>query len=266
LDLPHPTPWLPYSPELFFRFQCYWALVLDRQRNRPDMRLPFHALGGERDRVWTRYTEERQPSRSKETTRLCLLDESLWECLQDRKFRQQARLRLVTTYFTPPEQIALCVRLRLPEPSSAEVAAIRQSAEAYKASQKKGRDSRFRSDVLLSYRFTCALTGYSLNTTKENMVEAAPIHQHADSGNDDPRNGLALTPDAHWLFDRGLWTAEPCGGDFVVLVAGEHFKDASPDGRSLCDRHEKPLFFHGDSGLRPDPRHLAWHRRNRFVG
>jgi hypothetical protein len=83
------------------------------------------------------------------------------------------------------------------------------------------------------------------------MVEAAHIHQHADSGNDDPRNGLALTPDAHWLFDRGLWTAEPCGGEFVVLVAMDHFKDASPDGRSLCDRHGKPLFFLGDSGLGP---------------
>ena len=43
------TPWFAYSPELFFRFQCYWALVLDRQRNRPDMRLPFHALGGDVD-------------------------------------------------------------------------------------------------------------------------------------------------------------------------------------------------------------------------
>jgi len=214
------TPWIAYSPELFFRFQCYWALVLDRQRNRPDMRLPFHALGGERDRVWSRYTEERQPSRSKETTRLCLLDESLWECLQDRKFRQQARLRLVTTYFTPPEQIALCARLRLPEPSSAEVAAIRLSAEAYKASLKKGRDSRFRSDVLLSYRFTCALTGYSLNTTKENMVEAAHIHQHADSGNDDPRNGLALTPDAHWLFDRGCGRRSLAAGSLSFWLPG----------------------------------------------
>jgi hypothetical protein len=67
----------------------------------------------------------------------------------------------------------------------------------------------------LGYRFTCALTGYFLNTTKENMVEAAHIHQHADSGNDDPRNGLALTPDAHWLFDRDLWTAEAFQGCFA---------------------------------------------------
>jgi len=30
----------------------------------------------------------------------------------------------------------------------------------------------------------------------------APIHPHAVSGNDDPGNGLALTPDAHGMFDR----------------------------------------------------------------
>jgi len=260
------TPWISYSPELFFRFQCYWEIVYDRQRNRPDMRLPFHALGGERDRVWTRYTEDGAPSRSKETTRLCYLDDSLWNCLQDGAFRREARLCLVTTYFTPVEQIALCTRLRLPEPSTEEVAVIRQSAEAYKASLKKGRDSRFRSDILLNYRFTCALTGYSLNTTKENMVEAAHIHQHAVSGNDDPHNGLALTPDAHWMFDRGLWTAEPCGDEFIVIVAKGHFKESSPYGRTLCDHHEKPLFFLQDTILRPDPKHFAWHRRHRFVG
>ena len=42
------TPWISYTPELFFRFQCYWAIVFERQRNKPDMRMPFHALGGAR--------------------------------------------------------------------------------------------------------------------------------------------------------------------------------------------------------------------------
>lgn len=260
------TPWLPYSPELFFRFQCYWAIVYDRQQNRPDMRLPFHALGGERDGLWTRHTEDGAPSRSKETTRLCNLDSSLWDALADADFRRQARQRLISTYFTPAEQIALCVRLRLPEPTGAEIAAIKESADAYKASQKKGRDVRFRSEVLLNYRFTCALTGYMLTTTKENMVEAAHIHQHSLSGNDDPGNGLALTPNAHWLFDRGLWTAAEQKGDFVVLVALGHFTDSSPEGESLARHHRRPLFFHQDSRLRPDARHLAWHRRSRFLG
>ncbi len=28
------------------RFRDYWDLVLDRQRNSPDIPMPFHALGG----------------------------------------------------------------------------------------------------------------------------------------------------------------------------------------------------------------------------
>ena len=90
--------------------------------------------------------------------------------------------------------------------------------DAFKARQKKGRDSRFKSDVLGGYYFTCALTGYRLDTTRL-PVQAAHIHQHAVSGNDDPRNGLALTPDAHWMFDAGLWTAVPQGSGLLVVVA-----------------------------------------------
>jgi putative restriction endonuclease len=209
--------------------------------------------------------EDGKPSLSKETSRLCHLDESLWNCIQEEAFRKKARLRLITTYFRPAEQIALCARLGLAEPSGDEILEIRQSADTYKDSLKKGRDSKFRSDVLLNYRFTCALTGYSLNTTKENLVEAAHIYQHAVSGNNDPRNGIALTPDAHWTFDRGLWTAEPHGDDFIVIVAMDRFKDSSPYGQSLCDHHEKPLFLSEETSLRPNPKYFAWHRKNCFV-
>jgi len=259
------TPWISYSPELFFRFQCYWAIVYDRQRNKPDMRLPFHALGGKRDRIWTCHMEDGKLSLSKETTRICHLDASIWDCIQNEAFRKEARISLIMTYFTPAEQIALCARLGLPEPSSAEISQIKQNADVYKDSLKKGRDSKFRSDVLLDYRFTCALTGYSLNTSKENLVEAAHIHQHAVSGNNDPRNGLAFTPDAHWMFDRGLWTAESKGHDFIVIVATDHFKESSPFDRSLGKHHGNTLFFSKESKLRPDPKYFAWHRKNCFV-
>jgi hypothetical protein len=46
------APWVAYSPQLFFRFQSYWDIVRARQQNRPNLRMPFHALGSERDRVW----------------------------------------------------------------------------------------------------------------------------------------------------------------------------------------------------------------------
>jgi len=41
------------------------------------------------------------------------------------------------------------------------------------------------------------------------MVEAAHIRPFAVSGDDDPRNGLAFTPDMHWAMDRNLIAPGP---------------------------------------------------------
>lgn len=260
------SPWIPYSPELFFRFSCYWDLVHDRQQNRPDLRMPFHALGGKRDRLWERFTADRLPSISRDTTRLCRMEESLWDALTDPQFRLSARARLIGAYFEPREQIALCARLRLPEPTTDEIILIKEDANEYKKSLTKGRDSGFRTAVLSGYQYTCALTGYRMCTEKEHMVEAAHIHQHAESGDDDPRNGLALTPDAHWMFDRGLWTIAYQDSRYVIRVANDKYSDESPFGRTL-DKHDgRSPFFNHETGLRPDPKRLAWHQRNVFIG
>ncbi len=253
--------WVKYDVRLVSRFRDYWELVLERQRNQPDIPMPFHALGGDKDNVWERFTADGQLSLAKATTRLCSLGPDLFACFQDAGFRRKARETLVTVYFTPKEQVMLCARLELSVPKTAEIAAFREQADAFKASQKKGRDSRFKSDVLGGYYFTCALTGYRLDTESSSIVQAAHIHQHAVSGNDDPRNGLALTPDAHWMFDAGLWTAVPAGDHFIVRVARNRFSESSPHGRSLVDHDGKSLHFHEHSRLRPDPAHFAWHAR-----
>ncbi|MCC5808585.1 MAG: HNH endonuclease [Opitutales bacterium] len=258
--------WVRYDVRLVSRFRDYWELVRERQRNQPEIPMPFHALGGEKDRIWERFTTDGQPSKAKATTRLCSLDSKLFACFQDPGFRREARKTLVTLYFTPREQVMLCARLGLPVPQTAEIQALREEAAEFKARQKAGRDSRFKSDVLSGYYFTCALTGYRLDTETSSIVQAAHIHQHARSGNDDPRNGLALTPDAHWLFDQGLWTALPKGDDFIIHVAVGRFKESSPHGRLLADFHARPLHFHEHARLRPVPDFLAWHRERRFVG
>ena len=259
------SPWISYSPELFFRFSCYWQIVYDRQLNRPEMRLPFHALGGHRDRIWERFTEDREPSRSRETTRLCHMDESLWDALRDPAFRRAARIQLVAVYFEAAEQIALCVRLKIPEPTTDAVAAIKRNAAEYKKSLTKGRSARFRSDVLIGYRFTCALTGYRMNTDGEHLVEAAHIHQHSESGDNDPRNGLALTRDAHWMFDRGLWTVDYLDGDYLVRVAVGKVRGRVADWSEFDPTQREKSLPTGDRGLPPDPTRLAWHRTNIFL-
>lgn len=257
--------WVKYDVRLVSRFRDYWELVQERQRNSPDIPMPFNALGSEKDRVWKCFTTDGQPSKSKLTTRLCHLDPELFACLQDTDFRRQARRTLIAIYFTPTEQVMLSARLGLPAPETAAVAALKADAAAYKARQKKGRDSRFKSDVLGGYYFTCALTGYRLDTETTSLVQAAHIHQHSVSGNDDPRNGLALTPDAHWMFDQGLWTAENKGDHFLICVAQGRFTESTPHFRSLAAHHGQPLRFHPNARLRPDPAHLEWHHRIKYL-
>jgi putative restriction endonuclease len=227
--------------------------------------MPFHALGGDRDQVWETFTTDGAPSRAKATTRLCRFDHALWDCLQDPGFRRRARLILVSLYFTPAEQIELCTRLELPFPRTPEIKAIKAEGEAFKTRQKKGRDGRFKSLVLNGYHFTCALTGYRLDTESGSIVQAAHIHQHAKSGNDDPGNGLALTPDAHWMFDSGLWTAVPIGDDFVIKVANGHFTE-SPGIIRLMPLNGRALHFAALARIRPDPAHFHWHISAKFLG
>ena len=159
----------------------------------------------------------------------------------------------------------LSARLGLPAPKTAEIAALREQADEFKARQKKGRDSRFKSDVLGGYYFTCALTGYRLDTEQSSIVQAAHIHQHAVSGNNDPRNGLALTPDAHWMFDQGLWTAIPKGDHYLIKIATARFTENSPYGRTLTAFDGKPLHFHDHARLRPDQMHFEWHRKKHRI-
>ncbi len=260
-----PDGWVKYDVRLVSRFRDYWELVQDRQRNSPDIPMPFNALGGDKDQVWETFTADGQPSKAKATTRLCSLDPDLFACLQDAAFRRKARETLVSIYFTPREQVMLCARLGLPVPNTADIDAMKLDADEFKARQKKGRDSRFKSDVLGGYYFTCALTGYRLDTETTSIVQAAHIHQHAVSGNDDPRNGLALTPDAHWMFDAGLWTAVPKGDDLFVQVAINRFTESSPHGRMLACFNGQPLHFHDHARLRPDKMHFEWHRKTHLI-
>ena len=155
----------------------------------------------------------------------------------------------------------------MPVPSSDELAEVRQDQTAYKAQLSRGRDARFKVSVISGYHFTCALTGYRLIASKSTYVPLEAAHIHADSkrGPDTPDNGLALTPTAHDLFDAGLWTVDDnlrihvAKSDIAesILPGGSHFK--------LADLHGHPLSFAPQASLRPDPAHLAWHRREVFA-
>ena len=243
--------------QLNLRFRSYSPICAPRRGNAIDLNLPFRHLAS--DGLYAHVGDDE---------RVVHLDPVLLARFRAPRFRQEARRRIVATYFPPDEQVALYAALGMPEPSSDELAAVRQDQAAYKAQLHRGRDARFKVSVISGYHFTCALTGYRLIASKSTYVplEAAHIHAHARKGPDSPENGLALTPTAHDLFDAGLWTIDDdlrirvAQSDLIesILPGGSHFK--------LSDLHGRRLSFSPQATLRPDPTHLAWHRQQHRKG
>jgi putative restriction endonuclease len=116
--------------------------------------------------------------------------------------------------------------------------------------------------IVAAYNYTCALTRYRLMTIPGAcIVDAAHIHQFADSRNTDPRNGLALCKNAHWLFDNGLWTLTH---DFRVIVAEGRFTEDGPDQMLLREYHGQRIYLPAEPAHWPGPVHIARHRKHRF--
>jgi putative restriction endonuclease len=243
------------SPDLAFRFSVYSSVVAKRRKQSPEVRLPFHHLGS--SGIWQPLTADGVPSPDKKLTTLVKFDPSFFDCLSDNKFRDRARRILIETepYFLPEEKAALYSMLNI-KPSVPET---RENEELYRANIQRGRDARFRIEVvLLAYKHTCALTGYRLTTLEmESIVDAAHIHAFSDSRSNDPRNGLALTKNAHWQFDHGLWSLN---NDYRVLLNREKFIEDGVPGQRLADFEGRRIFLPSDPKYWPEYTYLDWHR------
>ena len=212
-------------------------------------------------KLWTPLTAEGVKSTHRELTTSIAFSPQFFEALMCEEFRAEAARVLIGNYFEHAEQVALYEMAGVEPPSSSQTVRLYED-EADVESRARGRSARFRVDVVAAYCHTCALTGYRITTVSgHSIVDAAHIHQFADSRNDDPKNGLALCKNAHWLFDLGLWSIDD---DYRVVVASELFVEACPTQESLLKMVGKQLLLPRDQQLWPSLKNIAWHRRERF--
>jgi putative restriction endonuclease len=254
-----PNSPLALTPELAFRFFGYYSIVARRRKQKPDIRLPFHYLQSEG--FWTALAEDGKPSPHCRLTRFAELTCDFMAWAKTPSWREKARRILVQSYFPPEEQVALFELMCIPIPSNLELKRELQGAQRLDA-EKQGREARFRISVVGAYNYTCALTGYRLTTiTAGSIVDAAHIHQFADSRNNDLHNGLALCKNAHWLFDLGLWSLTD---DYRIIVATGKFSEDSPDQKGLLQYHGQLIRLPKDKSLWPSPVHVTWHRMKKL--
>lgn len=129
------------------------------------------------------------------------------------------------------------------------------SATAEPAPPAYIRDPAFRRLVTQAYDYRCAATGVRiLLPSGEAMVEAAHIHPFAEAGDDDPRNGIALSPDMHWAMDRNLIAPGP---DYRWRVSSR-LDPRIPDLRALCELDGRELLLPTEPRLYPKKEALEW--------
>lgn len=117
------------------------------------------------------------------------------------------------------------------------------------------RSPAFRRVVTELYDYRCAATGLRIVlATGEAMVEAAHIHPFSEAGDDDPRNGIALSPNMHWAMDRNLIAPGPTLKWHVSPTIDSRILDFE----SLIALEGKPIFLPRETRFTPKRESLEW--------
>jgi putative restriction endonuclease len=250
--------YFPLTGELVFRFLNFCSITSERRTEKPDVHLPYFHLRNEG--CWTPLDETGQPTLERSRAVAARIDETFLHCMNNDDFRNQLRRILITKYFVDAgERAALynLVRLKIPPGSM-----VKEDSKLYDATRDRGREARFRLTVVPAYNYTCALTGYRCTTIDSgSIVDAAHIHQFSNSRNNHPRNGIALSKNAHWMFDAGLWSLTD---DYRIIVAKDRFAEFGESCYLLKQMHGKEIALPSEKEYWPDKQNLAWHRNTKF--
>ena len=115
--------------------------------------------------------------------------------------------------------------------------------------------STFRDFVMVGYQNLCAITGTVIRSQNYINLEAAHIKPRSHGGLFLPDNGIALSRDMHWAFDKGFFTID---NSYKILV---HEKIDSPYLNSF---NGKSIRVPIDDFFKPNIENLEYHRGNIF--
>lgn len=113
------------------------------------------------------------------------------------------------------------------------------------------------------YNDTCAVTGMQIKSTfNYNFVDACHIVPFSVSHDDKVTNGLALCPNMHRAFDRGLITVD----DNYQILVSKAIKDNLDHPYSFSQLEKRKLILPHNEQYFPSLENLAWHRKEVFKG
>ena len=116
--------------------------------------------------------------------------------------------------------------------------------------------------MLKAYEYRCAVCGFDVRLGSVSIaLDAAHIRWHQAGGPDEETNGLALCVLHHKTFDLGAFTV----AEGIMLVS-DQVHGTSGFREALMAHHGGKIREPQRPDWGPEPRHLAWQRREVFKG
>lgn len=111
----------------------------------------------------------------------------------------------------------------------------------------------FRDFVMTGYNELCAVTKTVIRCNSFMNLEAAHIKPRSHGGQYIPSNGIALSRDIHWAFDKGFFTIK----DDLSITVHE-----SIESEFLRSYEGQKILIPTNDFFKPDKNSLAYHREN----
>ena len=238
LDIDHPV--------LVDSFHRYFDAVTDSEdRFKPDRAKPFVALfnqsilqcefNEEYRMEVDSYLEKVNPSLSqiRRTVTESTVDQGVLKWLLDDSGRQRIRSAIVQRYF-PDDRSQLQELIGLNQQVTQYAKRIRKGSgeSTDKLPPDHVRDPAFRRVILENYDSRCAASHLQIVLPGITLLDAAHLIPFSESHDDDPRNGIALTPTYHRALDAHLIAP---GMDDKWRVSGVLKQALKDEGQSRLD-------------------------------
>lgn len=265
------------SAELVSRFKAYWQALVTTAHT-PNFSLPFYHLHNEKGSFWhlkspvgleqalTSSNSIRSFKALVEFVDYAYLSDNMYAQMQEPDSNMALKQFLLQAYFGVEK-----VKLGTDALNLVENEILHESAEAYQAKVKAlvhapkvvqeeeqfVRSSAFKKAIPRIYQSTCAITGLGIDgAINASMVDACHIVPFAASHNDTIGNGIALCPNMHRAFDRGLIAISD---NYEVMVSNQFIERQSIYG--LHQFEGKQIWLPDNEAYYPHMENLAWHRK-----
>lgn len=268
----------PITPELVAKFAENWN-VLVATGHTPDFTQPFGRLQNEilkGERIWKVETlgdvdairYEKNFSTFQGHVLYGAFHPFIYDFLMTSDHLNQVIELLLETHL-PNQKHAYYQKTPNNYWQNVEVSILEDKPEPYHVPETKQqeqtvyvRSNVFKKTIPKIYEYTCSVTGMQVIDSKGNgLIDACHIKPLSQGGYDHVSNGIALSPNIHRAFDKGLISFDKK----LQVIVSNAFREIEENDYSLRRLKDRKLRLPSSVKYRPDLDNVEWHRENVFL-